>query len=67
MDNTGPGYEVLGSVENTGSRGLWKRLGHEVCRFVTTAHDHRSHHCHLVSFPKMSKCQARLLMINNRI
>ena len=54
----GPGdcgkHGVTGSVENTGS-----------VVFVTTAHDQRSHHCHLMSFPKVSKCQARLLVINN--
>ena len=43
-------------MENTGS-----------VVFVTTAHDQRSHHCHLESFAKMSKYQARLLVINNRI
>ena len=54
----GPGvcgkHGVTGSVENTGS-----------VVFVTTAHGQRSHHCHLMSFPKVSKCQARLLVINN--
>ena len=70
VDNTGPGRGVpgrrgpgiygkdgvTGSVENTGS-----------VVFVTTAHDQRSQYCHLVSFRKVSKCQARLLVINNRI
>ena len=50
------GSGVTGYVEKTGS-----------VVFVPTAHDQRSHHCHLVSFPKMSKCQARLLVMNNRI
>ena len=49
-------HGVPESVENTGS---------EV--FVTSAHDQRSYHCQLMSFPKVSKCQARLLVINNRI
>ena len=54
----GPGvcgkHGVTESVENTRS-----------VVFVTTAHGQRSHHCHLMSFPKVSKCQARLLVINN--
>ena len=76
MDNTGPGCGV------PGRRGLWKTRGPEVCGkhevpesventgsvvFVTSAHDQRSYHCQLMSFPKVSKCQARLLVINNRI
>ena len=49
MDNGGLGAGsrgdgVAGSVENTGS-----------VVFVTTAYDQRSHHCHQVSFSKMSK------------
>jgi len=81
VDNTGTGCRgdgVPGSMENTWSRGLWKRLGPGVCGkdgvtgsvektgsvvFVTTAHDQRSHHCHPVSFPEVRKCQARLLVI----
>ena len=49
-------HGVPESVENTGS-----------VVFVTSAHDQRSYHCQLMSFPKVSKCQARLLVINNRI
>ena len=72
MDNTGPGCGVPGSMEKHGvpesveKHGVPESVentGSVV--FVTTAHGQRSHHCHLMSFPKVSKCQARLLVINN--
>ena len=47
-------HRVPESVENTGC-----------VVFVTSAHDQRSYHCQLMSFPKVSKCQAKLLVINN--
>ena len=31
VDNTGPGCGVPGSMENTGSRGLWKTRGPGAC------------------------------------
>ena len=59
----GPGCGVPGSMEKHGVPGSVENTGSVV--FVTTAHDQRSHRCHLVSFPKVSKCQARFLVINN--
>ena len=60
------GYGVPGAgARGPGVYGKDGVTGSVVC--VTTAHDQRSHHCHLVSFPKVSKCQARLLVNNNRI
>ena len=57
-----------------GATGSVENMGPEVCGehgacpvFVISAHDQRSHHCQLMCFPKVSKCQARLLVINNRI
>ena len=64
VDNTGPGCGVPGR-RGPGIYGKDGVTGSVV--FVTTAHDQRSQYCHLVSFRKVSKCQARLLVINNRI
>ena len=66
MDNAGWGT----GCEEPGSRGDGTPGSVENTRsdvFVTTVHDQRRHHCQLVSFPNVSKCQARLLVINNRI
>ena len=63
VDNTGPGCGVPGSMEKRGVPESVEDTGSVV--FVTTAHGQRSHHCHLMSFPKVSKCQASLLVINN--
>ena len=63
MDNTAPGWGLWGTgcrgagVPERGGPGVYGKdgvTGSVVC--VTTAHDQRSHHCHLVSFPKVSKC-----------